>query len=79
MFEEISGLPPDRAVEFSIDTMLGTVPISKALYRMVPTELDILKKQMQEYSDNRLIRLSTRCGELQCYYPIRKMVVSGCV
>ena len=36
VFKEISGLPPDRAVEFSIDTILGTVPISKAPYRMHP-------------------------------------------
>ena len=46
VFEEILGLPPDRAVEFSIDTIPGTVPISKAPYRMAPTELEILKKQL---------------------------------
>ena len=46
VFEEISGLPPDRVVEFSIDTMQGTVPISKVSYRMAPTELEILKKQL---------------------------------
>ena len=39
VFEKISELPPDRAVEFSIDTMSGTVPISKAPYRMAPTKL----------------------------------------
>ena len=59
MFEEISGLPPDKAVEFSIDTITGTVPISKAPYRMVSTELEILKKQLQEYSDKGLIRPGT--------------------
>ena len=59
MFEEISGLPFDRAVEFSIDTIPGTVLISKAPYWMAPTELEILKKQLQEYSDKGLIRPST--------------------
>jgi len=44
VFKEISGLPPDRTVKFSIDTMPGTVLISKAPYRMAPTELNILKK-----------------------------------
>jgi len=59
VFEEISGLPPDRAIEFSIDTILGKVSISKAPYRMTPTELKILKKQLQEYFDKGLIRPST--------------------
>ena len=59
VFAEISGLPPDRMIEFSIDTIPGTVPISKAPYRMAPTELEILKKQLQEYSDKGLIRPST--------------------
>ena len=59
VFEEISGLSPNRAVEFSIDTILGTVPISKAPYRMVPTKLEIIKKQLQEYSDKGLISPST--------------------
>ena len=40
VFAEISGLPPDRVVEFSIDTVPGIVPISKAPYRMVSTELE---------------------------------------
>jgi len=44
IFKEISGLPPDRAVEVFIDTIPGTVLISKAPYRMAPTELEILKK-----------------------------------
>jgi len=59
VFAEISGLPPDRMIEFSIETIPGTVPISKAPYRMAPTELEILKKQLQEYSDKGLIRPST--------------------
>ena len=48
-FEEIFGLPPDRAVEFSIDVIPGTTLISKASYHMVPTELRIMKKQLHEY------------------------------
>ena len=59
VFAEVSGLPPERMIEFSIDTIPGAAPISKAPYRMAPTELEILKKQLQEYSDKGLIRPST--------------------
>ena len=59
VFEEISGLLPDRMVESSIDTIRGTVPISKSPYRMALTELAIVKKQLQEYFDKRLIRSNT--------------------
>ena len=39
--------------------MTGTVLISKAPFRMAPIELEILKKQLQEYSDKGLIKPST--------------------
>ncbi|XP_052483001.1 uncharacterized protein LOC128036152 [Gossypium raimondii] len=41
--EELPGLPPEREVEFSIDLILGTTPISIASYCMAPTELKELK------------------------------------
>ena len=34
--EELPGLPPDREIEFVIDLVPGTTPISKAPYRMAP-------------------------------------------
>jgi hypothetical protein len=43
VFSEITGLPPDREVEFSINLVPGTQPIHKAPYRMAPTELRELK------------------------------------
>ena len=42
--EDISGLPPEREIEFSIDLVLGAGPISIARYRMSPIELAKLKK-----------------------------------
>ncbi|XP_059664153.1 uncharacterized protein LOC132309916 [Cornus florida] len=42
--EDLTELPLHREVEFAIDLMLGTVPISMALYRMAPIELEELKK-----------------------------------
>ena len=44
VFEEVSGLSPEREVEFSIDLVPGTGPISIAPYRMSPVELSELKK-----------------------------------
>jgi hypothetical protein len=41
--EELSGMPPEREVEFYIDLIPGTAPIAKRLYRMAPTELVELK------------------------------------
>ena len=46
--DDISGLPPDREVEFTIDLIPGTEPISIPPYRMAPTELRELKAQLEE-------------------------------
>ncbi|KAA0047049.1 Retrotransposable element Tf2 [Cucumis melo var. makuwa] len=54
--EELSGLPPDREIEFSIDLVLGMAPISQAPYRMAPIELRELKSQLQELMDKGFIR-----------------------
>jgi hypothetical protein len=42
--EELPGMPPDREVEFVIDLLPGTAPISKRPYRMSVEELKELKK-----------------------------------
>ncbi|KAJ4951553.1 hypothetical protein NE237_028385 [Protea cynaroides] len=56
--EELPGLPPDRATEFVIDLIPGATPVSKAPYRMAPTELKELKVQLQELLDKGYIRPS---------------------
>ncbi|KAA0053351.1 ty3-gypsy retrotransposon protein [Cucumis melo var. makuwa] len=56
--EELSGLPPHREVEFAIELEPGTVPISRASYRMAPAELKELKVQLQEFLDKGFIRPS---------------------
>lgn len=45
---EIPGMSPKREVEFSIDLVPGTAPISKIPYRMAPREMQELKEQLQE-------------------------------
>ena len=37
--EELPGMPPDRCVEFIVDLIPGTAPISIRPYRMAPHEL----------------------------------------
>ncbi|GKV36711.1 hypothetical protein SLEP1_g44811 [Rubroshorea leprosula] len=56
--EDLPGLPPDREVEFAIDLVLGTGPISKAPYRMAPAELKELKVQLKELLEKGFIRPS---------------------
>jgi len=57
--EEVPRLPPRRKVEFSIDLVLGIGPISMTPYRMAPTELVELKKQIEELLGKQFIRPST--------------------
>ncbi|XP_017635958.1 uncharacterized protein LOC108478032 [Gossypium arboreum] len=56
--EELPGLPSIREVEFGIELMPGTAPISIAPYRMALTELKELKLQFQELTDKCFVRLS---------------------
>ncbi|RVX07696.1 Retrovirus-related Pol polyprotein from transposon 17.6 [Vitis vinifera] len=56
--EDLPGLPPEREVEFTIDLVPGTGPMSKAPYRMAPVELKELKVQLQELLDKGFIRPS---------------------
>ncbi|XP_068328246.1 uncharacterized protein [Pyrus communis] len=57
--EDLPGLLPDRDVEFIIDLLPGTNPISLTPYRMAPTVLRELKVQLQELVDKGFIQLST--------------------
>ncbi|XP_071905688.1 uncharacterized protein [Coffea arabica] len=46
--DELVTLPPEREIEFKIDLLPGTSPISKTPYRMAPAELKELKLQLQD-------------------------------
>ncbi|KAL8157153.1 hypothetical protein AgCh_002020 [Apium graveolens] len=56
--DELSGLPPDREIEFIIDLAPGTEPVSKAPYRMTPVEMKELSTQLQDLLDRGIIRPS---------------------
>ena len=46
--KELPELPPKREIEFCIDVVPGTDPISMPPYRMVPTKLKELNEQLKE-------------------------------
>jgi hypothetical protein len=56
--EDVSDLPLEREVEFSIEVMPGTNPVFMAPYRMSASELEQLKKQLEELLEKRFIRPS---------------------
>jgi hypothetical protein len=64
-------MPPERKVEFAIELIPGTAPISKRAYRVSGPELVELKKQIDELLEKGYIRPSTSpwaspsviCGE----------------
>lgn len=51
-------LPPDREVDHHIDLIPGSTPPSRPTFRMSPTELDELKKQIDDLLSKGLIRPS---------------------
>ena len=56
--DDIAGFPPEREVEFTIDLIPGTEPISIPPYRMAPAELRELKAQLEEFLSKGFIRPS---------------------
>ena len=54
--EELPGVPPEREVDLYIEVVQGTTLISRAPYRMAPTELKELKTQLHELLDKGFIR-----------------------
>jgi len=53
--KKLLGLPPHREVEFFIDLVSETQPISIPPYRMAPAELKELKDQLEDLLDKNFI------------------------
>jgi hypothetical protein len=49
--KDLPGMPPERKVEFAIELLPGTAPISKRAYRVSGPELVELKKQIDELTE----------------------------
>ncbi|GJT78124.1 putative reverse transcriptase domain-containing protein [Tanacetum coccineum] len=56
---DLPGIPPKRQVEFGIDLIPRATPIAKAPYRLAPTEMQELMKQLQELLDKGIIQPSS--------------------
>ena len=56
--DEISGLPPKRDIDFTIELVPGVAPVSKAPYRMSTPEMLELKMQLQDLLEKKYIRSS---------------------
>ncbi|GKB60699.1 putative reverse transcriptase domain-containing protein, partial [Tanacetum coccineum] len=57
--EDLPRLPPPRQVEFRIDLIPGAAPVARAPYRLAPSEMKELSKQLQELSEKGFIRPSS--------------------
>src|SRR5680860_1632172 len=93
--EELPGMPPDRSVEFVIELVPGTAPISKRPYRMPAEELTELKKQIDELMEKEFIRPSSspwgcpvifvkkRDSNVPClvvdYRPLNAVTIKNCL
>ncbi|KAL0551903.1 hypothetical protein IC582_010995 [Cucumis melo] len=56
--DDLSGLPHDREIEFTIELLPGIAPISQAPYIMAPSKFKELKMQLQELVNKGYIRPS---------------------
>ncbi|GJY35997.1 hypothetical protein Tco_0421375, partial [Tanacetum coccineum] len=56
--EDLSGLPPQRQVEFRIELVAGAAPVARYPYRLAPSEMQELSGQLQELQDKGFIRPS---------------------
>ncbi|GJU53223.1 putative reverse transcriptase domain-containing protein [Tanacetum coccineum] len=56
--DDLSGLPPQRQVEFRIDLIPGATPVAKSPYQLAPSEMQELSEQLQELQDKGFIRPS---------------------
>nr|GFC99165.1 putative reverse transcriptase domain-containing protein [Tanacetum cinerariifolium] len=56
---DLPGLPPTRLVEFQIDLVPGAAPVARVPYRLAPSEMKELAKQLKELSDKGFIRPSS--------------------
>ncbi|GJU14924.1 putative reverse transcriptase domain-containing protein [Tanacetum coccineum] len=54
--KDLPGIPPARQVEFQIDLVPGAAPVARAPYRLAPSEMKEMAKELQELFDKGFIR-----------------------
>nr|GFA52872.1 putative reverse transcriptase domain-containing protein [Tanacetum cinerariifolium]GFA59864.1 putative reverse transcriptase domain-containing protein [Tanacetum cinerariifolium] len=75
----LPGLPPVHQLEFQIDLIPGTEPVTSAPYRLAPSEMQELSDQLEELEDKVLSDQVLRLGELLSYLSKRKTDILECV
>ena len=64
--EDLPGAPPEKEIDFGIDLLLDTQPISIPPYIMAPVELKELKGQLRDLLDKVSSYLVFHHGVHQC-------------
>ena len=64
--EELPGMPPDRDIEFLIELLPGTGPISKRPHRMHANDLEKLRSRLRSYWRKDISDQVHHRGEPQC-------------
>ncbi|GKG40870.1 hypothetical protein Tco_0470082, partial [Tanacetum coccineum] len=57
--DDLPGIPLPRQVEFKIDLVSGAAPVARAPYRLAPSKMKELSKQLKELLDKGFIRMSS--------------------
>ncbi|GKG62244.1 hypothetical protein Tco_0632148, partial [Tanacetum coccineum] len=57
--DDLSGLPPLREIKFRIELIPRVVLVAKSLYRLAPSELEELSRQLKELQDKCFIALGS--------------------
>nr|GEV72821.1 putative reverse transcriptase domain, ribonuclease H-like domain, aspartic peptidase domain protein [Tanacetum cinerariifolium] len=70
--EDLPGIPPTRQVEFQIDLIPGVAPVTRAPYRLAPSEMKELLDQLKELSDKSFIRPSSSTWGAQVLFVKKK-------
>ncbi|GJS12309.1 putative reverse transcriptase domain-containing protein [Tanacetum coccineum] len=58
--DDLSGLQPIREIKFWIELTLGATPVAKSPYRLAPSELEELSRQLKELQDKELNKLTIK-------------------
>ncbi|GKC71854.1 putative reverse transcriptase domain-containing protein [Tanacetum coccineum] len=71
--DDLSGLPPIQEIEFRIELIPGATPVAKSPYRLAPSEMEELSKQLKELQDKGFIRPSLSPWGAPNRYPLPRI------
>nr|GEU57472.1 putative reverse transcriptase domain-containing protein [Tanacetum cinerariifolium] len=70
--KDLPSLPPAQTVEFQIDLIPRAAPVARAPYRLAPSKMKELSKQLQEFSEKGFIRPSSSPWEAPVLFVRKK-------